>query len=57
MIGHKLGEFSNKKMGPKIMIHPEIEKEEKKINIKNNGSLVNANFFRLGVKKNGFFLC
>ncbi len=56
MIGHKVGEFSNKKVGPKIMIRHEIEKEKIKKNI-NNGSFGHANFFRLGFRKNGFCIC
>lgn len=56
MIGHKAGEFSNEKVGPKIMILHEIEKERINKNI-SNGSFGHANFFRLGFLKNGFVIC
>jgi hypothetical protein len=56
MIGHRVGEFSNKKVGPKIMILHEIEKERINKNI-SNGSFGHANFFRLGFLRNGFFIC
>jgi len=38
MIGHKLGEFSNEKIGAKIMIHQEIKRKKIKINTNNDGS-------------------
>lgn len=55
-MGHKVGEFSNKKMGPKIMIPQGIEKEKTNKNI-SNGSFGNAKFFRLGLLRNGFCIC
>lgn len=56
MIGHKVGEFSNEKVGAKIMILAEIEKEKINKNI-SNGSFGHANFFRLGFLRNGFRIC
>lgn len=50
MIGHKLGEFSNKNVGARIMILREIKKRKTKIN-KNNGSYSNANAIDQDIKK------